>query len=375
MGLPHTKTGKEFISCAYTQKVLNFCKMMKSLGHEVFHYGCDGSDNGAFTEHITTVTDEQRQKWFGGNDWKKEFYSVEYDLSKPYWQEKNKNDIAEIKKRIQDRDFICVIAGVCQKPIADAFPDNMTVEYGIGYEGIFSKYKIFESYAWMHYLYGQRGIANGESFDSVIPNYFDPADFPLQTAKDGYALFVGRLIPRKGIEEAAEACQKAGIKLIVAGQGGKTQPDGKIAAPGLNFGGQGVEYIGTVDVKARGQLMAGARALLAPTRYIGPFEGVSVEALFCGTPVITTDWGSFAENNLHGKTGYRCRTMGEMIFALQNLNQLWEPERIRDYAVSNFTMDVVKFKYEAYFEQLLQLWDNNGYYSSEVSKHFITRYK
>src|ERR1700733_2525745 len=53
--LPHTKTTKEYLPCAYTQKVLNFCKMMKSLGHDVYHYGAEGSEADC-TEHITTIT-------------------------------------------------------------------------------------------------------------------------------------------------------------------------------------------------------------------------------------------------------------------------------------------------------------------------------
>ena len=38
VSLPHTVTAKAFTSCAYTQKVLNFCKMMHSLGHEAVSY-------------------------------------------------------------------------------------------------------------------------------------------------------------------------------------------------------------------------------------------------------------------------------------------------------------------------------------------------
>ena len=31
LGLPHTKTTKDFTACAYTQKVWKFCKMMKGV--------------------------------------------------------------------------------------------------------------------------------------------------------------------------------------------------------------------------------------------------------------------------------------------------------------------------------------------------------
>ena len=44
LGIPHTWTHKDLLACAFTQKVLNFCKMMTRLGHSVIHYGNEMSD-------------------------------------------------------------------------------------------------------------------------------------------------------------------------------------------------------------------------------------------------------------------------------------------------------------------------------------------
>ena len=60
VGLPHTQTSKEHCACAYTQKVLNFCRMMKSLGHEVFHYGAEGS-HVECDEHVQVISLAEQQ--------------------------------------------------------------------------------------------------------------------------------------------------------------------------------------------------------------------------------------------------------------------------------------------------------------------------
>lgn len=362
VGLPHTQATKGFLSCAYTQKVYNFCKMMHSLGHEVYHYGGEGSTPDC-TEHIDIITEAERKQWWGKNDVSKEFYAIEWKADLPYWMTANHRAIAEIGKRIEKKDFICLIGGNCQKAIADAFPAHMSVEFGIGYEGVFSKYRVFESYAWMHHVYGIRNERNGSNYDAVIPNYFDPADFELMPKED-YYLFIGRLISRKGPHIAADICKHLGAKLKVAGQGmTKYQEGKKIVADEVTIEAPGIEYVGTVDVNQRKELMAKAKAIIVQTQYIGPFEGVHVEAMLSGTPVITTDWGVFAESVVDGVTGFRTRTLGEAIWAAKEAIKL-DPEKIRTYALSRYSIDVVKYRYQDYFTQLLALW-GKGWYETE----------
>ena len=343
--LPHTQTSTAYTACAYTAKVLFFCRMMMDRGHEVFLYS--GADNEApCTEHIPCVSEDDRAAHVGDSH----FTSASFDYSLPFWTNANAKMAAEIRKRMQPKDFLCIIGGYAQKPIADALPEMMAVEFGVGYGGTFSKYRVFESYAWMHICYGAATMgkphdADGHWWDAVIPGYLDPAMFPFSAEKDDYYLFIGRLVDRKGYRIASDVCFDLGKKLVVAGQG--TPP-------------VGCEYVGVVGPEERGRLMSRAKAVFVPTQYVEPFGNVNVEAQACGTPVITTDWGAFTETVQDGVTGFRCRTFGEFKRAAEQVHTL-DPHKIREWAVSRYSLDVIGEKYEDYFMRLMHLWGAGWY--------------
>lgn len=347
--LPHTQTTTEYVACAYTAKVINFCRMMMDRGHEVYLYS--GEQNEApCTEHIICVLEADRLAHVGDGH----FTSASFDYNLPFWLKANATMAGEIAKRAEPHDFICVIGGYAQKQIADALPHMITVEFGVGYGGTFSKYRVFESYAWMHTCYGAATMgkphdADGSWWDAVIPGYLDPAMFPFSAEKDDYYLFIGRLVDRKGYRIAADVCFDLDARLVVAGQG--TPPIG-------------AEYVGVIGPEERGRLMSRAKAVFVPTIYVEPFGNVNVEAQACGTPVITTDWGAFTETVIDGVTGFRCRTFGEFKRAAQEVDRL-NPNVIRSHAVANYSLSVIGKKYEDYFQRLLHLWDKGWYEGKE----------
>ena len=181
LGLAHLATNKEqAAACAYSQKVLKMGKMLKSLGHKVFFYGVEGSTVEC-DEFIQVSTKAVLKECYGDYDYKSEMYKFNIkDLAYTAFDE---NAIREINKRKRPDDFLLVPFGFGEKAIADAVGLYLTVESGIGYMDTFARWRVFESYAWMHYIYGRDKTADGKFYDCVIPNYFDPTDFEYSNKK------------------------------------------------------------------------------------------------------------------------------------------------------------------------------------------------
>ncbi len=350
LGLAHTKTTLDFSACAYTQKVFKMCKMMKALGYEVIHYGAEGSNPDA-TENVEVLSDAVQQECYQGYDWKKEPFR--HDPTDLAYRTFDTNAIREINKRKGPKDLLLISMGNYQKPIADKV-GLTNIESGIGYTGVFTDRRVFESYAWMFYMYGMiypnQGGCDISYYDAVIPNYYDPKDFEFREKKDDYYLYIGRLIGRKGVHIAAQACERIGKKLLIAGQG----TEQTVRECGIDPKSKYVEFVGYADVKLRSELMSHAKAVFVPTIYNEPFGGVNVEAMFCGTAAITSDFGGFTETVEHGKTGYRCRTMDDFTWAALNVDKL-DPKYIREYAVHNYSLDRVGLMYDEYFQKVADI--------------------
>ena len=364
LGLPHTVTSKEYVACAYSQKVLKFAQGMTRRGHEVLHYGHEDSQLEC-AEHISVVGNDDLAKAYGSHDWRKTFFK--FDVNDHAYQTFYRNAIAEVGKRKQKHDFILPFWGSGVRPVCDAHPDLICVEPGIGYAGgHWARFKVFESYAIYHAYcgLGNVGTCRQDWYEVVIPNYFDPEDFVYRgnDEKEDYFLYLGRVYGGKGCDIAFQAAERAGVRLVVAGQ----------KEEGYQLPAH-VEYVGYADVEKRKQLMSKAKASFVPSQYVEPFGGVQIENLFSGTPTITTDWGSFAENNLHGITGYRCRTMGDFVDAVQSIKQgKIKSEDCRLFA-NNFSIDSVMPIYEKYFQDILDVYEGKGWYAEGNNIEALTK--
>jgi glycosyltransferase involved in cell wall biosynthesis len=351
LGLAHTQTTREYSCCAFTQKIRLLCKMLHGLGHTVIHYGVEGS-NPECTESVSVVPLETFRR-VHNYDFRTTGFTV--NLGDEGYRTFTSASIDAIRERLEPMDFLLCPFGVGHKPQADAV-GAIAVEPGIGYEQTFANYRVFESYAWMHFHYGkEQRCLSPRWYDAVIPNYLDMADYPYQPQKKDYAILVGRQIPLKGVQVASDVCNKAGIPLYIAGQG---DLGGSVKAT----------HLGVLSIEERAKWVGEAKVLFAPTQYIEPFGAVIIEAMAYGTPVITTDFGAFSETVTHGVTGYRCRTFEQFVWAAKHVENL-SPAACRAEVLRRWSLERVSEMYQEYFTTLHRLYaDPAGWYAENPDR-------
>ncbi|WP_448208385.1 glycosyltransferase [Azospirillum sp. sgz302134] len=141
-------------------------------------------------------------------------------------------------------------------------------------------------------------IASGLPAERVVtkPNFLkrDPG---VGRGDGGYALFVGRLSPEKGIGTMLEAWRRHALPLPLRVVGDGPEAERVAAAGGA------VEWLGRRNQAETLELMRGAALLVFPSEWYETFGRVAVEAFAAGTPVVAARIGAVAELVEHGRTG------------------------------------------------------------------------
>lgn len=354
-GIAHTVSTPEYSSCAFTAKVVKLCKLLKHLDHEVIHYGHEASEV-VCDEHVTVTNYTDLIESYGPkHNWRRDGWPKFDAVNDPIYKTFNAKTIEEIGKRKQPNDFLLCSFGSGHRAIADRHSDMLIVEPGIGYpSGAFAPFRVFESYAVMHAYQGQAAVAQGHNrfwYDVVIPNYFDADEFRYTpNMKDDYFLFLGRVNCGKGIHIAQQIALDMGRRLVVAGVGDFVFDNSPL-----------IEKVGLVNPRQRSTLLSCAQATLCPSTFLEPFCGVQVESFLSGTPVISSDRGAFAEYNIHGKTGFRCRTMEHFRWAAENVKDKINPFDCRMHGF-NFSLENIAPFFNEYFKSILDLRTGKGWY-------------
>src|ERR1700722_15356144 len=132
LAVPHAVSTREYSTCAFTQKVVRMCAMLTRRGHTVFHYGHE--DSVVEAECVPAVRREELEKSYPGHNWREKGFP-KFNVNDYVYKVFNVSVIEYIKMNKQPGDFLLCMFGAPHKAIADAHPDLICVEPGIGYGG------------------------------------------------------------------------------------------------------------------------------------------------------------------------------------------------------------------------------------------------
>lgn len=127
---------------------------------------------------------------------------------------------------------------------------------------------------------------------TVIPNGIDISKWRPGFGGGGYAMWWGRIVPEKGVEDAIEAAHLAGMNIVLAGP--RHDPDyfDEMVQPRLLACD---EWVGHLDRSELVDLVGRADVSIVSPRWDEPFGLVAAESLACGTPVATYRRGGLVE--------------------------------------------------------------------------------
>ncbi|WP_250125722.1 glycosyltransferase family 4 protein [Chroococcidiopsis sp. CCMEE 29] len=218
--------------------------------------------------------------------------------------------------------------------------------------------KMFRCFAWEPYIsisQAQREPRLGLNYVHTVHNGINTSVYPFQPqpTQPAYLAFVGRISPEKGPEEAIKIARAAGLPLKMAG---KVDAFDRVyyreqIEPLID--GEQIQYLGEVSHEKKVQLLGGATVTLFPITWREPFGLVMIESMATGTPVIGMGLGSVPEIIVHGKTGFVCHSLEQMIEAIPAAIKLDRPT-CRDYVLSNFSVQSMTDEYEKAFQMVLE---------------------
>lgn len=359
LGLPHTVTRNDFSHCAFTGKVLRFAPMLRAQGFHVIHYGAAGAESGA-NEQVDILTTDEHLRLLDIKKYHEDptaFVGAKAVVGLPLYTQFNFRLRDELIDRVEPGDAICLPFGAAHENAISGLEllksgEAAAVETGIGYPSPCTIRRVFESQAWRHWIMGKEereGTGWGSPRQEwVIPNYYRLDEWPVVRSAElseqdrHTVVFFGRLTEAKGIAVVpALARAHPGLRFVICGQG---DPTPYLTEPNI-------EYQPPLQGRDRAAFLGHGACALFPSRMVEPFCGAAVEAMLCGTPIVTGDFGAFTETNIVGTTGYRCSTEFDFANAIPWAMELKRGD-VANSARERFATDVCGPLYANVFDDI-----------------------
>jgi glycosyltransferase involved in cell wall biosynthesis len=198
----------------------------------------------------------------------------------------------------------------------------------------------------------QASTAGDIPIAAVIHHGIAVEEFPFGRGGGGYALFLGRLHPSKGAHVAARVARAAGVPLRIAGKLSEPVELDYFVQQVKPLLGTDIEYVGELGYEDKRTALGEATCLLNPIEWPEPFGMVMVEALACGTPVVTTRQGAAPEIVKDGVVGFVCDDEESLVSATRRIGEI-DRATCRAYVDQHFSVTRMVQHHLALYEQVI----------------------
>lgn len=164
-------------------------------------------------------------------------------------------------------------------------------------------------------------------------------------------VWLGRISPEKGLEDAIAAAQMSQMPLKILG---KLENEAYWHDLQYRYPDAPIEYLGFFATQEMQAIVRNCRALLMTPKWVEAFGNVAIEALACGVPVIAYRRGGPTEIVQHGKTGWLVEpdSVGGLVEAIHRIDGI-DRAACRAHVVANFSIATLGDRLEHWFQTLL----------------------
>jgi glycosyltransferase involved in cell wall biosynthesis len=179
-------------------------------------------------------------------------------------------------------------------------------------------------------------------------------DFKGTVSADAPFLFLSRLDRVKAPHLAIRVAVGEGRRIVVAGNVAERGPDHEyfeqVVRPLMDH--ELVNWVGPVNDEQKNKLLGESLALLVPIQWDEPFGIVFVEALACGTPVLSCSRGALPEIIREGVEGFIQSDVDELSYCARRLH-LIQRATCRSRAEESFSSMHIAGQYSDLYESLV----------------------
>jgi glycosyltransferase involved in cell wall biosynthesis len=198
----------------------------------------------------------------------------------------------------------------------------------------------------------QRADNPDPPYIGTVHNGIDLDSYAYRANKDDVLVYIGRSNPDKGPKEAINIARRAGLPLQMILKRSEPPERAYFEREIEPLLASDIELHENVSHEMKVEMLGRACAMVFPTRWPEPFGLVMVEAMACGTPVVTTNWGAAPELVADGVTGF-CRDRDDDLVEAVGAARALSPAACRARVEELFSAEAMVRGYEAVYERAI----------------------